>query len=246
MLKLKGVVKTFNKGTSDEIHALNRIDLELDQGSFTIIIGANGSGKSTLLNLIAGTYLPDQGHIYLEKENITLWKAFERSKLIARVFQNPSNGTAPELTVLENFRLASLRSKSKGLKIGIDKKFKSQIEDIIGGVRPELVSTLNQPMGSLSGGQRQTMSILMSTIDKPHLLLLDEPTAALDPKSSEIVVEIAEKMILDRGITAIWVTHDLSLALKKGNRLIHLKNGSIHKDIQDKTSLSLSEIQSWF
>jgi putative tryptophan/tyrosine transport system ATP-binding protein len=246
MLKLENISKSFNKGTPDEILALKPLSLEFEKKSFSIIIGANGSGKSTLLNLIAGTILPDQGQIILGKEDITAWKPFERSKHIARVFQNPSLGTAPGLTVLENFRLASLRSRSKGLGIGLGGKFKREIQELIASAKPELVEKINQPMGSLSGGQRQTLSILMSTMDHPQLLLLDEPTAALDPKSSEIVIEVAEKIIQERGITAIWVTHDLSLALKKGNLLIHLKNGSINKDIKDKTNLSMSEIQSWF
>jgi len=246
MLKLENISKSFNKGTPDEISALNPLTLEFEKNTFSILIGANGSGKSTLLNLIAGNIFPDQGQIILGKENITEWKPFKRSKYIARVFQNPSQGTAPGLTVLENFRLASLRSRSKGLGIGLGNKFKREIQEVIESAKPELMDKINQPMGSLSGGQRQTISILMSTIDNPQLLLLDEPTAALDPKSSEIVIDVAEKIIQERGITAIWVTHDLSLALKKGNRLIHLKNGSINKDIKDKTNLSMAEIQSWF
>lgn len=246
MLKLENVSKSFNKGTLDEISALKSLNLDFEKKSFSIIIGANGSGKSTLLNLIAGTILPDQGQIILDKNDITSWKAFERSKYISRVFQNPSHGTAPGLTVLENFRLASLRSQSKGLGIGLGNKFKREIQEVIESAKPELAEKINQPMGSLSGGQRQTLSILMSTMDNPQLLLLDEPTAALDPKSTEIVIEVAEKIIQERGITAIWVTHDLSLASKKGNRLIHLKNGSINKDIKDKTNLSLSDIQQWF
>jgi putative ABC transport system ATP-binding protein len=246
MLELENISKSFNKGTPDEITALKPLNLQFEKNTFSILIGANGSGKSTLLNLIAGNILPDQGQIILGKENITEWKPFKRSKYIARVFQNPSLGTAPGLTILENFRLASLRSRSKGLGIGLGSKFKKEIQELIVSAKPELVDKMNQLMGSLSGGQRQTLSILMSTMDNPELLLLDEPTAALDPKSSEIVIEVAEKIIQERGITAIWVTHDLSLALKKGNRLIHLKNGSINKDIKDKFNLSLSDIQQWF
>jgi len=246
MLKLENVSKSFNKGTLDEISALKSLNLDFEKKSFSIIIGANGSGKSTLLNLIAGTILPDQGQIILDKNDITSWKTFERSKYISRVFQNPSHGTAPGLTVLENFRLASLRSQSKGLGIGLGNKFKREIQEVIESAKPDLVDKMNQMMNSLSGGQRQILSILMSTMDNPQLVLLDEPTAALDPKSTEIVIEVAEKIILERGITAIWVTHDLSLALKKGNRIIQLKNGLINKDIRDKTNLSLQEIQSWF
>lgn len=246
MLKLENVSKSFNKGTLDEISALKPLNLDFEKKSFSIIIGANGSGKSTLLNLIAGTILPDQGQIILDMNDITSWKAFERSKYISRVFQNPSQGTAPGLTVLENFRLASLRSQSKGLGIGLGNKFKREIQEVIESAKPDLVDKMNQMMSSLSGGQRQILSILMSTMDNPQLVLLDEPTAALDPKSTEIVIEVAEKIILERGITAIWVTHDLSLALKKGNRIIQLKNGLINKDIRDKTNLSLQEIQSWF
>jgi putative tryptophan/tyrosine transport system ATP-binding protein len=246
MLTLLNVSKIFNKGTEDEIHALKPINVSFEKGSFTTLIGSNGSGKTTLLNLIAGTYSPDTGEISINDENVTDWKPFERSKYIARVFQNPLSGTAPELTVLENFRLASLRSKSKGIKIGMNLAFKEAIIDQIEKVKPELMDKINQPMGSLSGGQRQALSIIMSTLDDPEILLLDEPTAALDPKSSESVIQIATNIIEEKRITAIWVTHDLSLALDRGNRIIQLKNGMIHKDKVTKSGLTLSELQGWF
>lgn len=248
MLKLSNINKTYQPDTPYPVPALRQLNLELLKGDFCIVIGGNGSGKSTLLNTIAGTIFPDEGDIYINQQKVTALKAFERSKFVARVFQNPHAGTAPNLSVLENFRLAALRTQKKKLRIGLGKAFEKHTQAIIEELGLGLENKINQPMGSLSGGQRQALSLLMSTLDDTQLLLLDEPTAALDPKSTELVMKTAALLIEKKRLTTIWVTHQLKTVTDYGNRVILMDQGKISKDIEGqlKDKLTLPELYSWF
>lgn len=248
MIKLSGVRKTFGKGSPNEIRILDNFNLEVMKGDFIVVVGSNGSGKTTLLNLIAGTVKPDSGSITFEGNDITGLKDFNRSKWIARIFQNPLAGTAPDLTVLENFRLASQRTKPKGLITGTGNKFRALVKEKISVLNLGLENKLEQSMGSLSGGQRQALSLLMAIMDDTKILLLDEPTAALDPKTSLLILELAKKVINEYGLTAIMVTHQISDVIEYGNRVIQMKEGRIIRDIQgkDRKLFTMNEVYEWF
>ncbi|MEY2950133.1 MAG: ABC transporter ATP-binding protein [Saprospiraceae bacterium] len=248
MLKLANINKTYHPGTQYAVPALHQLDLELPKGTFCIVIGGNGSGKSTLLNTIAGTIFPDSGDIYINQQRVTSLKAFERSKFVARVFQNPHAGTAPNLSVLENFRLAALRTQKKKLSIGLGRSFEKATQENIADLGLGLENKINQPMGTLSGGQRQALSLLMSALDDTQLLLLDEPTAALDPKSSALVMQTANHLIEKKHLTTIWVTHHLKTVIDYGSRVILMEQGKIKKDLEGekKRHLTLQELYSWF
>lgn len=248
MIKLSGIRKTFGKGSPNEIRILDNFNLEVMKGDFIVVVGSNGSGKTTLLNLIAGTVKPDSGSITFEGNDITGLKDFNRSKWIARIFQNPLAGTAPDLTVLENFRLASQRTKPKGLITGTGNKFRALVKEKISVLNLGLENKLEQSMGSLSGGQRQALSLLMAIMDDTKILLLDEPTAALDPKTSLLILELAKKVINEYGLTAIMVTHQISDVIEYGNRVIQMKEGRIIRDIQgkDRKLFTMNEVYEWF
>jgi len=248
MLILNQLVKYFNKGTPSEVLALDHVSLELESKEFLVIIGSNGSGKSTLLNLIAGNYFPDEGTISINEINVTSKPDFERSKWMARVFQDPLKGTAPDLTILDNFRLASLRTKRKGFRIGINQQFKNIVREKISVLNLGLENKLDTLVGKLSGGQRQALTLLMAAMDEPKILLLDEPTAALDPRSSEIVIKLADKLIREQQLTAILVTHNLRQALDYGSRLILMDKGKVVHDFSEekKKNIQLKEVQDWF
>lgn len=248
MIKLSGIRKTFGKGSPNEIRILDNFNLEVMKGDFIVVVGSNGSGKTTLLNLIAGTVKPDSGSITFEGNDITGLKDFNRSKWIARIFQNPLAGTAPDLTVLENFRLASQRTKPKGLITGTGNKFRALVKEKISVLNLGLENKLEQSMGSLSGGQRQALSLLMAIMDDTKILLLDEPTAALDPKTSLLILELAKKVINEYGLTAIMVTHQISDIIEYGNRVIQMKEGRIIRDIhgKDRKLFTMNEVYEWF
>lgn len=248
MIVLQQIDKFFNKGKSNEVHAVRSVDLKINAGEFVVLTGANGCGKSTLLNMIAGAIQPDNGNILLAEKNVTHLPEHKRSKYISRVFQNPLSGTAPDLTILDNFRLAALRSKSKTLSIGIDEQFKKAVKEKLSVLEMGLEHKLNQLMGSLSGGQRQALTLLMCTMDTGKILLLDEPTAALDPKSAKLVMETAERIIQQEDLTAILITHNLKDAQQFGNRLIHMSEGKIVHDLAatEKKQISLAQMIEWF
>src|ERR1043165_2430659 len=248
MLQANHLTKYFNKGTPSEVLALDHVSLQLEEKEFLVIIGSNGSGKTTLLNLIAGNYFPDEGSISINEINVTSKPDFERSKWLARVFQDPLRGTASDLTILDNFRLASLRTKRKRFRIGINQQFRNLIREKISVLNLGLENKLDTLVGKLSGGQRQALTLLMAVIDKPKILLLDEPTAALDPRSSEIVIKLADQLIHEQQLTAILVTHNLRQALDYGSRLIMMDKGKIILDIpkEKKRNLQLKEMQDWF
>ena len=248
MIRIEEVYKTYNKGRVNEVKALNGITLTINEGEFLVIVGSNGSGKSTLLNLIAGNVLPSEGDIYIDGKNVNTLPDYRRSEWIARVFQNPLSGTAPDLSILDNFRLASLRTKSKGLGIGINQEFKKQVQDRIATLGLGLENKIEQPMGTLSGGQRQALTLLMSVMDTCKILLLDEPTAALDPRSADIVMKTAEKLIKTFKLTAILITHHLKDAFDYGNRIIQMAEGQILRDLpkEQKLILKKNELFEWF
>jgi putative tryptophan/tyrosine transport system ATP-binding protein len=248
MISLHHISKYFNKGKTTEVCALKDISLYINPGEFVVIVGANGSGKTTLLNIIEGAEMPTTGVIEMKGKDVTPLPEYKRSRWVARVFQNPHNGTAPDLTILDNFRLAALRTRTKYLTIGIDEKFRKKVQDKISELGMGLESKTSQPMGNLSGGQRQALTLLMSVMDDTDILLLDEPTAALDPKSALVVLNLADKLNKVHGITTLLITHNLKDAHQYGNRLIQLQEGSIVRDLnsESKNGLLLQDLYTWF
>jgi putative ABC transport system ATP-binding protein len=248
MISIQQLTKVYNKGKENEVMAMNALGLDIEAGEFVVIVGSNGSGKSTLMNMILGADRPDSGKIMVDGEDISGLAQHRRSKWISMVFQNPSNGTASELSILENFRLASLRSGSKNLKIGMNAEFREKVFGLISSLGMGLENKLDQPMGSLSGGQRQALTLLMGVIDDTKILLMDEPTAALDPRSSEVIIKLAEKINAEKGTTILLVTHSMKDALQYGNRLLMFQSGKLIKDIKEKEKkeLSLPMLYDWF
>ncbi|MEO6632926.1 MAG: ATP-binding cassette domain-containing protein, partial [Mucilaginibacter sp.] len=239
MINLNAVHKTFNPGKPNQVNAVNGIDLEINTGEFLVIVGANGSGKTTLLDMVAGSVFPTSGTISVDGENVTKLHDYQRSKWIARVFQNPMSGTASELSILDNFRLAAIRTRPKGLGIGVNDTFKNQVKEKVSTLGLGLENKIDQQMGTLSGGQRQALTLLMSVMDKCKVLLLDEPTAALDPRSADVVMRTADELIKDYRLTAILITHNLKDAFTYGNRIILMGEGHIQKDIDTKNKQGL-------
>ena len=250
MMRIMNLSVTFNKGAEQEFRALNDVSFDVREGEFVFLLGANGSGKSTLLNAIAGSIRPDagKGKIELAGRTITHDALHKRAKQIARVFQQPSHGIAAELSVIENFRLAALRSGSRGFTIGTGQVFREMIRERIAVLGMNLEDKLDRAAGSFSGGQRQALSLLMATYAKPKLLLLDEPTAALDPKSAETVFQLACNIIQQHNLTAIMVTHDLRYCLRAGSRIIKLHEGQIAYDVSgaQKETLTIDNLHAWF
>ena len=241
MLKLQNISKKFTSGSADEKVVFENLNLNIKKGEFVIIVGGNGAGKSTLMNLISGSILPDSGKILIDGKNVTNLPEHKRAKFIGRVFQDPLKGSCPNLTVEENLSLAILRNKKRTLHFGINKGGRENLKNELEKLNLGLEKRLDAKMGSLSGGQRQAITLLMSTLVKPKILLLDEHTAALDPKSSEKILNLTEKITSDGFITTLMITHNLTHAMKLGNRLIVLKNGKIKHDVFGKDKKILIE-----
>lgn len=248
MIKITDLHKEFHSGKTNEVKALQGLTLDVKKGEFLVIVGANGSGKSTLINIISGNIFPTSGRLLINDNNVSHLPEYARSKWIARVFQNPLKGTADELSVLENFRLASLRTQKKRLKIGISNDFKAIVKDKIASLGMGLEDKIFQPMGTLSGGQRQALTLLMAVMDKVEILLLDEPTAALDPRSAEIIMKTADNLIAQYKLTAILITHNMKEASSYGSRMIQLSEGRIVRDLDEeqKSKLSAVDLYEWF
>jgi putative ABC transport system ATP-binding protein len=248
MINIINLFKVYNKGKSNEVIAVSGLDLSVKEGEFVVIVGANGSGKTTLLNLIAGSVLPTSGTVSFAGNDVTKLADYDRSKWIARVFQNPLSGTASELSILDNFRLAAIRTQPKGLTIGVNDAFKKKAKEAISTLGMGLEDKLEQPMGTLSGGQRQALTLLMSVMDSCKILLLDEPSAALDPRSAEVVMQTAEKLTNNFKLTTILITHNLKDAYNYGTRIIQMSGGVVLKDI-DKycvPDLKQNDLYEWF
>ncbi len=248
MIELQHISKIFNRNTSNEVNALQDVTLKIDSSQFVVIVGSNGSGKSSLLNAIAGSVRVTTGKILVDGNEITHLKEHQRSKWIARIFQDPLMGTAPELSILENFRLASIRTQAKKFTIGTNEKFKKKVQDKISLLNLGLENKVDQQMGTLSGGQRQALTLLMSVMDETKVLLLDEPAAALDPKTAELLMKLADKIIKEFHLHAFLITHQLKDALAYGDRLLLMQEGMITKDLSQtqKSGLQLNDLFSWF
>ncbi|SEN90477.1 putative ABC transport system ATP-binding protein [Mucilaginibacter gossypiicola] len=248
MITITDVHKIFNKGKANQVNAVNGISLEIKNGEFLVIVGSNGSGKTTMLNLIAGSVLPDKGTISIDNADVTKLPDYKRGQWIARVFQNPLSGTAPDLSILDNFRLASLRTKTKGLSVGVNDVFKKQVQEKVASLGMGLQDKIDQPMGTLSGGQRQALTLLMSVMDSCKVLLLDEPTAALDPRSADVVMRTADTLIRDFNLTAVFITHNLKDAFNYGTRIIQMGEGGIINDLSgtERASLKQNDLFDWF
>jgi putative ABC transport system ATP-binding protein len=232
MLEVREVKKTFSRGTPDQVCALQGIDLTIDAGSFVVVIGTNGSGKSTLLNAVAGTFQVDSGTISLGGVNVTRWSEHQRARLIGHVFQNPFSGSAPNMSIAENLALAARRGRPRRLGWLLDRHIRSELQARVRQLNMGLEDRLETPIGLLSGGQRQALTLLMATWLKPELLLLDEHTAALDPKSADQVIELTDEIVERGKLTTLMVTHSMNQAANLGDRLVMMHRGRIIQDFQ--------------
>ncbi|MEN9812671.1 MAG: ABC transporter ATP-binding protein [Opitutia bacterium Tous-C8FEB] len=232
MLELQGLRQTFNPGTVNEVRALQGVDLTLDEGSFIVVLGTNGSGKSTLLNAVAGSFFLDEGRIRLDGHDVTRWPEHRRASLIGRVFQNPFSGTAPGMSIAENFALAARRGRPRGLGWALAPDLMGALRERVAGLRMGLEDRLDNAIGSLSGGQRQALTLLMATWLRPRLLLLDEHTAALDPKSADQVISLSDEVIRRDGLTTLMVTHSMAQAVAYGDRIIMMHRGRVVHDFR--------------
>jgi putative tryptophan/tyrosine transport system ATP-binding protein len=230
MLEIAGVSKTFNAATANELRALRGIDLKVLEGSFVVVIGTNGSGKSTLLNAVAGSFFVDSGAINVGGEDIARWTEWRRAKLIGRVFQNPFSGTAASMSIAENLALAACRGKRRGMSWLLGKNLLSSIRERVRELNMGLEDRLKNAIGSLSGGQRQALTLLMATWLRPLVLLLDEHTAALDPKSADQVIALTDAIVKREKLTALMVTHSMQQAASLGDRLIMMHRGQLIQD----------------
>lgn len=249
MLKLEHIQKTFYKGTVNEKQALLDITLEVKDGDFITIIGSNGAGKSTLFNVIGGNMLSDSGKIELDHKNITFQPEYKRSKYIGRLFQDPLRGTAPNMTIQENLALAYLRAeKTTNPFSRITKKEERFFRDIVSTLQLGLEDRMHAKVGTLSGGQRQALTLLMATIVPPKLLLLDEHTAALDPAAADKIMKLTNKIVKEHHTTCLMVTHNLKMALETGNRMIMMNQGKIVCDMnqEEKVNLSVEDLMMRF
>lgn len=231
MLNIESINKGFNKGTINETSIFTNFNLEINKGDFITIVGSNGAGKSTLLNIISGALEADSGKIILEGKDITTLQEHKRAKFISRVFQDPTKGTSPSMTILENLSLAENKGSSFGLSLGVNKKNIEEFKNHLSILNLGLEDKLNTKVGLLSGGQRQALSLLMATLNTPKILLLDEHTAALDPKTSETIINLTNSIVKEKNITAIMITHNLSHAIEFGNRLLMMHRGETILDI---------------
>ena len=241
LLSLKNICKMFNKGTVDETTLFDGFNLDIQEGDFVSIVGSNGSGKTTILNIISGSTPIDGGDVLLRNENINKMKEYERARKIARVYQDPALGTSPNLTVLENLALADNKGRFYGLSFALNKKKKVEYQELLKSLGMGLEEKMNTKVKKLSGGQRQALALLMATLRPVDILLLDEHTAALDPKTSEEIMKLTNRIIKDKKITTLMVTHNLRYAVEYGNRILMFNEGKIiidkSNEEKDKTSV---------
>src|SRR5665811_470506 len=248
MLRVKGITKIFNARTINEKTALNNVSFSLNAGDFVTLIGGNGSGKSTLLNCITGVYPIDSGSVVIDGVDVTKLCEYKRAAILGRVFQDPLMGTAANMAIEENLALAFRRGQHRGLAWGISNKEREHYKELLKTLELGLENRLSTKIGLLSGGQRQALTLLMATIKKPKLLLLDEHTAALDPKTSQKVLELSDRIIKGENLTTLMVTHNMRDAIKHGNRLMMMYEGKIILDIKykEKQKLTVEDLMARF
>lgn len=244
MLEIKSISKTFNPNTVNQKLALKNIDLILNEGDFVTVIGGNGAGKSTLLNMIAGVFPADNGQILIDGIDVTRMPEYKRAKYLGRVFQDPMTGTAADMQIDENLALAARRGKCRTLGAGITSKEKEYYKELLKSLDLGLEERLTSKVGLLSGGQRQALTLLMATLKKPKLLLLDEHTAALDPKTAKKVLDLTEEIVARDNLTTLMITHNMADAIRVGNRLIMMSNGRIIFDVsgEEKKKLTTADL----
>lgn len=244
MLEIKNIHKTFNIGTINEKVALDGLSLTLNDGDFCTVIGGNGAGKSTMLNAIAGVWPVDSGSIVIDSEDVSSLPEYKRAKYLGRVFQDPMTGTVADMEILENLAIAARRGKRRGFAWNVNIKEKTLYKEMLKEFDLGLETRMTSKVGLLSGGQRQAITLLMATIKKPKLLLLDEHTAALDPKTAAKVLELSDKIISENKLTALMITHNMNDAIEHGNRLIMMHDGKIVLDIsgEEKTNLTVEQL----
>lgn len=240
MLCIRNLCKTFHSNTINEKEVFDHLSLDVTDGDFITIIGSNGAGKSTLLNIIAGSIIADEGSIQLKGTEISSKPEFKRTQLIGRVFQDPTMGTSPSMDIIENLSMAMNKGKRFGLTKGVSKKDISYFKEMLSQLSLGLENQIHTKVGLLSGGQRQALSLLMTTISKPNLLLLDEHTAALDPKTSDRIIHLTKKIVSEQKITTMMITHNLNQAIEIGNRLLMLHEGKVVLDIKGEEKKKLT------
>ncbi|MCH5299242.1 MAG: ABC transporter ATP-binding protein [Ruminococcus sp.] len=240
MLEIIDIYKTFNKGTVNEKHALNGVNLKLNEGDFCTVIGGNGAGKSTMLNAVAGVWPVDSGAIVIDGENISALPEHKRAPYLGRVFQDPMTGTVADMEIIENLAIAARRGNSRGLSWGVKKREREEYREMLARFDLGLEDRMTTKVGLLSGGQRQAITLLMATLKKPKVLLLDEHTAALDPKTAAKVLELSDEIIEENNLTALMVTHNMKDAIAHGNRLIMMSDGKIILDISGEEKKALT------
>lgn len=248
MLELKNLCKTFHAGTPDEKVALNGLSLTLADGDFVTVIGGNGAGKSSMLNAVCGAWMPDRGRVLLDGEDITRLPEHKRARYLGRVYQDPMMGTAAGMQIEENLALASRRGRRRTLRPGIRHAERIAFREALSELELGLENRLTSKVGTLSGGQRQALTLLMATIRRPRLLLLDEHTAALDPKTAEKVMSLTEKLVAENSLTTLMITHNMRDAIRYGNRLIMLHEGRVILDIsgEEKSRLTVPDLLELF
>ncbi len=244
MLEIKGISKTFNVGTVNEKQALNNLSLTLEDGDFCTVIGGNGAGKSTMLNAIAGVWPVDEGQIIIDGTDVTKLPEYKRAAFLGRVFQDPMNGTAATMGIEENLALALRRGSRRTLKSGIRNEERKLYREMLSKLGLGLETRLTSKVGLLSGGQRQALTLLMATLERPKLLLLDEHTAALDPKTAKKVLELTQEFVEEQKLTALMVTHNMKDAIAMGNRLIMMHEGRIIYNVsgEEKKKLKVNDL----
>ena len=248
MLKIKNLYKTFNPNTVNEKRALSDLNLTLNEGDFVTVIGGNGAGKSTMLNAISGVWRPDYGSIEIDGVDVTRLPAYKRAAMLCRVFQDPMKGTAPDMEIAENLSIAARRGTRRRLVWGCTRKERVAYKELLAQLELGLENRLSTKVGLLSGGQRQAVTLLMATLKKPKLLLLDEHTAALDPKTAAKVLEITNKLVTENRLTTLMVTHNMHDAIAYGNRLIMMHEGRVIVDVsgENKKNLTIEELLGLF
>ena len=248
MLKITGLHKTFNPGTVNAKTALAGLDLTLEDGDFVTVIGGNGAGKSTMLNAIAGVWKPDFGTIEIDGKDVTQMPEHKRAAFLGRVFQDPMKGTAPDMEIAENLSIAARRGTKRKLLWGIRGGERNRYRELLATLELGLEDRLSAKVGLLSGGQRQAVTLLMATLNKPKLLLLDEHTAALDPKTAAKVLEITDKLVTENNLTTLMVTHNMHDAIAYGNRLIMMHEGQVVVDVrgEEKKNLTIKDLLDLF